>query len=137
MANNDDILPNWGSSTPLQVSIPGPDAGNVADSETPSFTNFVDPKDPESTGQPDAFSSLYAPTFYKGLIDAGTFLFDIPTQVLGTVAGTAAEALGFDELGRDLKNPVLTADIVKKGFEAPARIEEAITGACGWVYVWF
>ena len=114
---DDDPAPDFSDAPPV-VDTPGPDFTGVT----------IDPKDPESRGFSESFSNIYAPSFYKGLIDAGTFLFDIPTQVLGSATGTVAEALGFDEFGRDLKNPVLLSDIVKKGFEAPARIEEAITG---------
>jgi hypothetical protein len=89
---------------------------------------FVSAEDPESMGAPDAFSSLYAPNFYKGAIDAATFLVDIPTTIAGAGLGIGFDLLGFDETAKRFKNPVLLGDIVKAGFEAPARIEEAITG---------
>jgi len=95
----------------------------------PNFQEtFVSAEDPESMGAPDAFSSLYAPNFYKGAIDAATFLVDIPTTIAGAGLGIGADLLGFDEAAKRFRNPVLLGDIVKAGFEAPARIEEAITG---------
>ena len=96
---------------------------------TPTLqTTYVDPSEPTTSGSPDAFSSVYAPNFYKGLIDAATFLVDIPTMAASYVMGEGAEALGFDEAAKQFKTPVLLSDVVKSGFEAPAKIEEAITG---------
>jgi hypothetical protein len=89
---------------------------------------YVDPSEPTTSGAPGAFTSVYAPSFYKGLIDAATFLFDVPTMGAGYVMGAGAEALGFDESAKRFRNPGLLSDVVKGGFEAPARIEEAITG---------
>ena len=38
-----------------------------ANDRAPSFTGtYVDPTDPQSTGQPPAFTSLYMPEFYRG-----------------------------------------------------------------------
>lgn len=100
-----------------------------ANDRAPSFTGtYVDPTDPQSTGQPPAFTSLYMPEFYRGLIEAGTALIDLPTMAAGYSLGTGAELLGWDDTAKALKNPVLLGDIVKGGFEAPAVIEEAITG---------
>ena len=100
-----------------------------ADGEMPDFSEvYIDETDPETTGAPPAFSSVYRPAAISGLIDAATFLFDIPTQLLGQGMGYGAELLGFDETAEDFRNPVTLGGIAKQVFEAPARIEEAITG---------
>ena len=117
----DVFLPSWNPQDQGQVN---PDTA-----QRPSFEGtYVDPTEPETAGAPEAFSSLYAPEFYRGLIDAATFLVDIPTMGAGYLLGEGAEALGFPETAKKLKDPVLLSDIAKQGFEAPARIETAITG---------
>ena len=116
------VLPDFSAS-----SSGNPPAGAAA--SPPSLqTTYVDPNEPTTSGSPDAFSSVYAPSFYKGLIDAATFLVDIPTMGAGYVMGAGAEALGFDEAAKRFRKPVLLSDVVKGGFEAPAKIQEAITG---------
>tara|TARA_B100001123_G_C15338748_1_gene1033881 strand:- start:30 stop:3815 length:3786 start_codon:yes stop_codon:yes gene_type:complete len=115
------FFPSW---NPQDQSEAAPDT----EKEPPIQGIYVDSEEPETAGAPDAFSSLYAPEFYRGLIDAATFLVDIPTMGAGYALGKGAEALGFDETAKKFKNPILLSDVVKGGFEAPARIEEAITG---------
>jgi tetratricopeptide (TPR) repeat protein len=98
-------------------------------SKRPSFSGtYVDPEDPESSGAPPAFSSLYGPSFYKGLIEAATFLVDLPIMAVGSALSAGAEALGWDEMAADLGRPVTLGGLAIHAFEAPARIEEAITG---------
>ena len=113
-----------------QVAAKGTDpAAPDADGEMPDFSEvYIDETDPETTGAPPAFSSVYRPAAISGLIDAATFLVDIPTQALGQGMGYGAELLGFDETAERLRNPVTVGGTVKQVFEAPARIEEAITG---------
>ena len=123
------------SSTQTPVVLPDFSAASSDDppegaaaSPTSLQPTYVDPSEPTTSGDPDAFTSVYAPSFYKGLIDAATFLVDVPTMGAGYVMGAGAEALGFDESAKRFRNPVLLSDVVKGGFEAPARIGEAITG---------
>jgi hypothetical protein len=123
MANSTSttVLPSW---APTEQNSDSSDADlNPSLKET-----YVDPSEPTTSGDPDAFTSVYAPSFYKGLIDAATFLVDVPTMGAGYVMGAGAEALGFDESAKRFRNPVLFSDVVKGGFEAPASIETAITG---------
>ena len=111
-------------------SVPAEQSPTAAAGSSPPTLQkaYVDRAEPTTSGAPEAFSSVYAPNFYKGLIDAATFLVDIPTMAAGYVMGEGAEALGFDETAKQFKTPVLLSDVVKSGFEAPAKIEEAITG---------
>lgn len=89
---------------------------------------YVDREDPVSMGADPAFGSLYMPSLYSGLIDAATFLVDIPTKGAGLALGTGADLLGFPETGSRLKNPITLGSLAKSGFEAPAKIESALTG---------
>ena len=124
MADDQQFLPTWGVD-----GTAGPTNNEGSSNQTPSFEGvYVDKTQPTVSSSPDAFSSVYAPGFYKGLIEAATFLVDIPTMLAGWGLGAGAEALGFDEAAKTFQNPVLLSDIVKGGMEAPARIEEAITG---------
>jgi hypothetical protein len=80
---------------------------------------YVDREDPVSMGADPAFGSLYLPSLYSGLIDAATFLVDIPAKGMGLALGTGADLLGFPEAGSFLKNPFTLGSLVKSGFEAP------------------
>ena len=126
---DDDPIPNFGGETPSSPSSVAPETEVEVEESVPSFENvYADPKDPEDRGFEDSFVGVYAPSFYKGMIDAATFLIDLPTQGAGYVLGEGAEALGFEESAKRLKNPILLSDVVKAGFEAPATIQEAVTG---------
>jgi hypothetical protein len=118
-----NLNPTFGGS-PAE-DAPAPEGTNTE----PSFSGtYIDPEDPESSGAPPAFTSMYAPSFYQGMIEAATFLFDLPIGAAGWALGEGAEALGWDELAGGLRRPVNLSGVVKEVFEAPARIEEAITG---------
>jgi len=107
-----NINPTWGS--------PSVEAETVTqDATRPQFSQvFVDPDDPASSGAASqAFSGLYMPSFYKGFIDAATFLVDIPAMGAGWLLGEGAEVLGFEEAASDFRNPILLSDLVKGGFE--------------------
>jgi len=92
----------------------------------PDFSGvYVDPSQPTEMGAPDVFPSIVAPNFYKGGIDALTFLVDLPTMAAHKVMEVGAEAIGYEGFP---KKPVLLSDIIRGGFEAPATIESAITG---------
>ena len=125
--------------TPAGLTLKPNFGGRVRDgsskaktSQQPSFSGtYIDPEDPESSGAPPAFSSMYMPSFYKGMIEAATFLFDLPIQGVGWAMGEGAEALGWDELAKDFRRPVTVGGVVKEVFEAPARIEEAVREAVG------
>ena len=114
-----------GTGLPPYLGVPAPEGTDTG----PSFSGtYIDPEDPESSGAPPAFTSMYMPSFYLGMIEAATFLFDIPIGAVGWALGEGAEALGWDELAKDFRRPVTVGGVVKEVFEAPARIEEAITG---------
>ena len=98
---------------------------DVSWSVSPNYDGvYVDKDDPESMGYSPPFSGVYLPGFYAGMLDAATFLWDVPTMAAGYVLGQGAEALGFPETAKELGDPVLLGDIVKTGFEAPARLAE-------------
>ena len=129
-----DILPDWtvpsvSASGEDQDPVPSVSASGEDQDPVPSFSEtYTTPEDPETSGYPSSFSSLYMPNLYAGLIDALTFLIDIPTMVAGYALGEGAEALGFEESAKRFKNPLLLSDIGKAAFEAPRVVEEAITG---------
>ena len=105
---DDDPIPNFGGATPSSPSSVAPETEVEVEEPVPNFENvYADPKDPEDRGFEDSFVGVYAPSFYKGMIDAATFLIDLPTQGAGYVLGEGAEALGFEESAKRLKNPIL------------------------------
>ena len=109
----------------------GPENANQQGSETvaPNFKGItIDRDDPESMGAEPAFSSVYMPNFYKGFLDAATFLVDVPTTLFGKALGAGAELLGLEESAKRLRNPITIGKIAKEGFELPQKIETSITG---------
>ena len=100
--------------------------------QTPGSPNYeevyVDPNDPESLGAEPAFSSVGMPSFYKGALDAATFLIDFPTMVAGKGLAFGADLLGLEESAKRLRNPITIGKIATEGFELPQKIETAITG---------
>ena len=112
-----NLNPTWGSPNKTTdsegVVIPQP---GESTSPAPNFSQtYVDPKEPERA---PALSSLYMPNFYKGFIDAATFLIDVPTHLLGQGLAWGAEALGLDRFAKGLRRPETLGGIVKQGFGA-------------------
>ena len=90
---------------------------------------YVDREDPVSMGADPAFGFQYMPSLYSGLIDAATFLVDIPTKGAGLALGTGADLLGFPETGSRLKNPITLGSLAKSGFEGADVLGiESVTG---------
>ena len=81
-----------------------------------------------STDTQDAVSSLYLPSARAGLLESASIILDLPILALGHGMAAGADVLGYDETAGLLRNPILVSDATKALFEAPARIEEAITG---------
>ena len=74
------------------------------------------------------YSTLYAPSLYQGGIEALTLVADLPTHILDWLLRRGSEAVGVDPTTFLGKKAVTLGDIVKYGFEAPAKLETAITG---------
>ena len=133
MADNSNIstiAPSWAApaakeptakdDSPLRVPFQG------SSQQGPNFKKvFVDPEEPTAT---DSFYNVVMPNLTKGLIEGATALVDIPITLTGTALGIGADLLGYEEAAERLKNPVLASDVVAGVYEAPAIIEEAITG---------
>lgn len=95
----------------------GPENANQQGSETvaPNFKGItIDRDDPESMGAEPAFSSVYMPNFYKGFLDAATFLVDVPTTLFGKALGAGAELLGLEESAKDSETPLQLVRLLKK-----------------------
>ena len=87
---------------------------------------YVDREDPVSMGADPAFRSLYMPSAYSSLIEAATFLVDVPILGAGLLLGTGADLLGYTD--HSFKNPATLGSSVKRAFETPPIIESALTG---------
>ena len=125
MADDQQFLPTWGApvaggAVQFRSGAGGEQSNNESSSDPqPSFEGvFVDPSEPETSGSPGAFSSVYAPSLYKGLIDAATFLVDVPTMAAGYAMGAGAEALGFPETAENFRNPVTLSRGAVQAFES-------------------
>ena len=100
-------------------SLVGPVTPSTPDSSTPQEPDFsgvyVDPSDPTEMGAPPVFESIFMPNLYKGIIEGGTFLFDLPVLGLNYVLRKGAEAVGSDAFQG---KPVTLGDSFRTAFEA-------------------
>lgn len=122
----DNRPPDFSPPIAANQSPPAATSPTAGGDAPPSFEGvYVDPNEPTEMGAPPVFQSIVMPQLYKGIIDGGTFLLDLPVLGLNYVLRKGAEAVGSDAFqGR----PVTLGDIGRTAFEAPAAIETAITG---------
>ena len=105
---DESIRPNWKS-----IEAVSSEEEDLLGTE--SVSELYVPSEP--LGDAPAFESLYAPAGKKGLLEAATFLFDLPAQGVGWAAGQTADILGFPETAAQLKNPITLSDLIGKGIE--------------------